>query len=300
MPFEGIVYSPPQVMASKQASISDSKPAAVQLSTVFCADDADVVIRAAQTLDFRVHKCILSLASPVFKDMFTIPQPPTDNSQALPHVDVTESAETWEMILRTVYPMPTPVITTLDDLQPLLLAAKKYEMQFVIDSHEDRFRDRGFIQQDPLRLYAIACACGFEDWAKYVARNAESPAVTGRSDTRNLEGLTIPSYHRLVSFLAQRDKEWRETLVKTSRIDCDCDWRTPPPIGIGGDMGWPCLQTEVYYLRALERQSQFRQLPCKKAQCPKSDSGIKAFIERVVEERESLCNKLMRDTQYVQ
>ena len=62
-------------MAFKQSSIAGPKPVAVQVSTVFYADDADVVIRAARTLDFRVHKCILLLILPIFKDVFIVPQP---------------------------------------------------------------------------------------------------------------------------------------------------------------------------------------------------------------------------------
>ena len=66
---------------------------------------------------------------------------------------------------------------------------------------------------------------------------------------------------------------------------------------IKGVLKWPCLPTEEVYLRTLEGRPQ---LTCGKTYCPLSDSGIKAFIERVVGERESLCNKLMNDTQYVQ
>jgi len=280
-------------------------PAAVKLSIDFCADDADVVIRAAGTLDFRVHKCILSLISPIFKDMFAIPQPPTDNSGTLPHVDVVESAETWEIILRTVYPIPTPVIASIDDLGSLLLAAKKYEMQFVINSHENRFRDREFMQQDPLHLYTIACACGFEDWAKYVARNAENRMVTGRSDTGDLEGLTIPSYHRLVSFLAKRDNEWNKDLGKTLPIFtsiCDCDQHLVGTLRneIKEHLKWPCLPTEEAYLRALEGRSRLRLVRCGKARCLISDSALRSFIDWVVGERESLCDKLIGNTKYVQ
>ena len=51
------------------------------MSTFFTTDDGEIVLRASSQpnskYDFRVHKFILSLASPVFKDMFTFPQHPT-------------------------------------------------------------------------------------------------------------------------------------------------------------------------------------------------------------------------------
>ena len=277
-------------------------PVPVSPSAAFCADDADVVIRAAGTRDFQVHKLILSVASPIFKDMFTIPQPLTDTPDTLPHVDVNEPAETWEKILRTTYPMSNPTIDDLGDLESLLLTAKKYEMQFVIDSYVKGLEDRGFIQQDPLRLYAIACACGLEDQAKHVARSAELLMVTGHTDAGDLRGLTVGSYHNLVSFLVQRDNQWHQLLSQTripadSSCECDTSWKAGLYNGIKADLKGPYLQKEEIYLKAL--QDRLRQLRCKTRSCSTGDSEIRAFIEQMVKKREELCDKLMYEKQYV-
>jgi len=241
----------------RKPSTAEAKPASAPLSTDFCADDADVIIRAAGALDFRVHKLVLSLISPIFKDMFTIPQPPTNTPDTLPHVDVDESADTWGTILRITYHLPNPTTDDLGDLESLLLAAKKYELKFILDSHQGIFKDRGFIQRDPLHLYAIACACGFEDQAKYVARNAEHLAVTRRSHAGNLKGLTVTSYHRLVSFLAERDTMWHETLSKTSPVSCNCGEELSRVLydKIRENLKRPSLQQEDIYLKALEDRS---------------------------------------------
>ena len=289
-------------MASKKPRVANSEPTAVPQSTVFCADDADIIIRAAGTLDFRAHKCILSLVSPVFKDMFTVPQPPIVTPGILPHVDVVESAKTWEMILRTIYPMSTPIITSLDDLESLLLAAKKYEMQFVTDSHKWNFRNRRFILRDPLYLYAIACACGLEDWAKYVARNAELPMIMKRSDAGDLKGLTVGSYHNLVSFLAERDTKWHQALgnPQFTQEPSSCSMQRDLYRGIKDNLEKPYLSTEEIYLKALEARSRRDCQTYHKANnCLAVDSEIKAFIQRMVTGRRSLCNNLMRKKQYV-
>jgi len=269
--------------------------ATVPLSTVFCADDANVVIRAAGTLDFRAHKCILSLASPIFKDMFTVSQPP---SNTLPHINVHEPAKTWENILRTIYPLPNPTIDNLDDLDSLLLAAKKYEIQIIIDSHKKSFESRGFIQQDPLHLYAIACACGFDDQAKYVARHADHLTVAQRSDPDNLKGLTVESYLRLVSFLAERDNEWCQTLNKdltSFGVCCPCDEGRKEMFynEIKGDLKvWHFQAAEIYF-NALEDPHRLR-LECGAAtNCVFAASEIKSFIERRIKERETACDKFM-------
>jgi len=39
----------------------------------FNAPDADTVLRSSDGEEFRVHRIILSLASPVFQGMFTLP-----------------------------------------------------------------------------------------------------------------------------------------------------------------------------------------------------------------------------------
>jgi len=301
--FEGTIYTLLQAMASKKTRIENPEPTTVPLSTVFRADDADVVIRAAGSLDFRAHKCILSLTSLVFKNMFTVPQPPTDIPGTLPHVDVTESAGTWEIILRTIYPMPTPLITSLSDLEYLLLAAKKYEMQFVIDSHKRSFQNHGFILRDPLYLYAIACACGFEDQAKYVARKAELQTIMKRSGAGDLKGLTVDSYHNLVSFLTRRDTNWHQALgdLRFTQEPSCCAMQIDLYSKIKANLEIPYLLTGQVYIKALEDCSRCyrRQTHRVTHSCSAVDSEIKAFIKRMAKERENICNSLMHKRQYV-
>jgi len=291
-------------MVPRVSDTSEAESAAVPLSTDFCADDADVVIRAAGTLDFRVHKFILLLVSPIFKDMFTIPQPHTNTPDTLPHVDVDESAETWKNILRTIYPMPHPTIDDLDDLESLLLAAKKYEMQPLIDVHKKGLENPTFVQDAPLHLYAIACACGLEDQAKYIARNSELVTVTGYPDPGNLDGLTIASYHRLVSFLARRDNEWREILGNASiphyQGPCNCDSKLRKELygKVRESLKELSFRSEKVYLETLKKRLK-SQSTCGQWSCVTDDLAIRGFIEKMVKEREELCNKLMCDNQYV-
>ncbi|KAI0255963.1 hypothetical protein BJV78DRAFT_1113987, partial [Lactifluus subvellereus] len=37
--------------------------------------DADIILRSSDQVNFHVYKVILSVASPFFKDMFSLPQP---------------------------------------------------------------------------------------------------------------------------------------------------------------------------------------------------------------------------------
>ena len=241
--------------------------------------------------------------------MFAGPQTPSDTPDTLPHIDVEGPAETWETILRTIYPVSSPTIDDLDDLDglvSLLLTAQEYEMQYIMDIHKKGLENRVFIREDPLRLYAIACACELEDQAKYVARNAELLTITRCPD---LDGLYIwmsfGSYHRLISFLAERDHEWYQTLggVRISLdSNCDCDTQSKEDLynKIKQNLKRSHLQVEEVYLKALEDRSRCFQPACTSpTKCSFVDSEIKVFIERMMQEREKLCDKLMFEKRYV-
>ena len=285
-------------MPSGKPSTPATEP--VPLSTDFCADDADVIIRAAGTLDFRVHKFILSFVSPIFKDMFTLRPPLPDTPNSLPRIDVQGSAKAWENILRTIYPnQPNPTIYTLDDLESVLLAAQAYEMQFVIETHRKAFEHREFIEKDPLRLYTIACACRFEDEVAYVARNAELLAVTRRSDINDLKGLTLDTYRRLVSFLADRDNQWDQAfgdVIDPRCYNLPCKHKSDSIHRLSGDLKrilrQPFLQPEEVYLKALEVRLRCQTLECPQSECLFAESGIEKFVQRMIEEREALYSKL--------
>jgi hypothetical protein len=281
-------------MLPEKSTTPEAKPTAVPLSTDFCADDADVVIRVADTLDFRVHKLMLSLVSPFFRTMFTVPQPPTNTPDTLPHVDVHESVETWENILRFIYRVPNPAIDDLQDLESLLLAATKYEMQSIIDAYKMNFEDRRFIQRDPLHLYAIACRCGLDDQAKYVARNAELLVVIKRTPD-DLSGLTMASYHRLITFLVERDSELKPALERrwTSFISYCLELRENIYEKTKETLEKPCIRTEEVYLMALKARAGKPKGACGYSLCTLGAQGIREFIDNMLKERERACNKFM-------
>jgi len=130
---------------------------------MFNWSDGDVILRTrgAYSRDFRVHKLILSLASPVFKDMFAIPQPSSAASGDIDIVDVADSPRALEVILHFIYPSSPPVVRDLALLSRVLVLADKYD----IKTAQSRLRPSlmEFTKTEPLRVYAIACRLGFEE-----------------------------------------------------------------------------------------------------------------------------------------
>ena len=134
----------------------------------FNTPDADVIIRATgpPERDFRVHKLILSLASPVFKEMFSHSRPtsPTpEGSNVLDVIPVTDPPRAFRVVLKMIYPFPPPSLEgDLDTLVECLLIAEKYGIQGVTL----RLRT-GLSRVDaPLRVYAIASRFGFTELAE--------------------------------------------------------------------------------------------------------------------------------------
>ncbi|KAI0061000.1 hypothetical protein BV25DRAFT_822122 [Artomyces pyxidatus] len=98
---------------------------------------SDFILRSSDGKDFRVFSAILSVASPIFRDMLALPRGPGGTSpgevlrDGLPVVQVTEDAEVLHMMLAFCYTFPLPPFDDLRRLSLLLDVADKYEMEFI-------------------------------------------------------------------------------------------------------------------------------------------------------------------------
>ena len=81
---------------------------------------ADVILRASGGKEFHAHKIILSLASPVFRNIFSVPQPPHTEPSKLPIVDVDDPPEALGMFLQFIYPTRNPPINDVETLASIL------------------------------------------------------------------------------------------------------------------------------------------------------------------------------------
>ncbi|OJT07426.1 hypothetical protein TRAPUB_1746 [Trametes pubescens] len=123
-----------------------------KLSALYCDPDADVIFRSCDNVDFRLHKLILHKASPIFRDMFSLPEDPArrDVPQT---VAMPEDAMTLQDLLSFCYPYPRPVFQNLDRLLSVLRASIKYDMAFLVGDLGRHLNP--FVPTQPLRVYAI-------------------------------------------------------------------------------------------------------------------------------------------------
>jgi hypothetical protein len=85
------------------------------------ASDANLVIRSSDFVNFKVHKPVLAMASPFFKDLLSLPQPPDSESvDGLPVVQLSEDSELLSTLVSRLYSLGIVVPNSYDKVLSLL------------------------------------------------------------------------------------------------------------------------------------------------------------------------------------
>lgn len=141
--------------------------------------DADIIIRSSDAIDFRVYKVILSKASSVFKDMFSLPTPPPDlRSQEMqdeyqdniPIVPVMEDERAIEILLRFCYPLENPTLSTLEEIERTLELGRKYDVDILM-----KYAKKALfvlVETEALKVFVLACQFKWKDLAETAARQS--------------------------------------------------------------------------------------------------------------------------------
>ncbi|KAG9031367.1 hypothetical protein FS837_002983 [Tulasnella sp. UAMH 9824] len=132
----------------------------------------DCIIQTADGTQFVVYRVILSLASSVWNDMFSLPQSSEAPSEEHPVIPVDEDPETMETLLTMLYPMQPPRIESYDLAIKLVQACDKY---FINSSRlstflHDILRSTHALENDPLGVYALAWRLQMEEEVKIASR----------------------------------------------------------------------------------------------------------------------------------
>ncbi|KAJ7625762.1 hypothetical protein FB45DRAFT_71718 [Roridomyces roridus] len=97
-----------------------------------------MVILRAKTLKFQVPVGILSAQSSVFADLFTVPQPPADDSEVvdgIPVVELHDDPEQLQTFLKAIFDssffMPPPAVVQLDSVIAILRLSHKYDVPYL-------------------------------------------------------------------------------------------------------------------------------------------------------------------------
>ena len=87
------------------------------------ASDTNIVIRSSDSVNFKVHKHVLAVASPFFKDLLSLPQPPDSESVGgLPVVQLSEDSELLSTLVSMLYPLRLVVPSSYNKVLSLVSA----------------------------------------------------------------------------------------------------------------------------------------------------------------------------------
>lgn len=253
----------------------------LKMAYSFNAEDADLVLRSSDHKEFRVHKCILSIASSVFRDMFSLPQP--HYSDKLPSVDLPETTETLDILLRYIYPIPSPKIEDFVTLSNILASAEKYAADGVISRLRDILVSPFFLNLNPLRVYVIACRWDMHEEAKIASMSAVYGDLVelGEDCMEDMKYISGLDHHRLL-VLQQARRAMIQKAVTEETIPGSCCSLAYTDIK-------KLLMEEMLrrklgvsdFLSVLERSGKAFK-PCKSAGCSLGHAKVEAFVKGVV------------------
>ncbi|KAI0333801.1 hypothetical protein GY45DRAFT_184453 [Cubamyces sp. BRFM 1775] len=226
-----------QVLAEQTASRVASYP--------FDLDSADLTLRSSDGVEFQVHKAVLAIASPVFCTMLQLPQPATThdeiaaNAPPRPVVDLPEDHTVLDALLRLCYPVAKVELEDFNVAFSIFRAAKKYEMDWPT-AYLTRELEKAVVNctfTTPLRMWAAACRCGFEMFARKAAyslipsdNSTLDPDLAKLIDAEGsqvLEGISVGEYLQLKEFLSKKGQVDPDFRFLERRTVCIVGGATP-------------------------------------------------------------------------
>ena len=149
----------PAIRITHSQNLAASASLITPAPSPFDRADADLILRTADNVEFRVHKLTMRMASEIFEEMFRLGYagPLDDDADDIPVVRVTESSVVFDALLRIIYPTRDPVLEGPALACEVLRASLKYEMEVAVAFTHKILLDPRVAGKDPLAVYAAAC-----------------------------------------------------------------------------------------------------------------------------------------------
>ncbi|KLO06555.1 hypothetical protein SCHPADRAFT_861322 [Schizopora paradoxa] len=178
--------------------------------------DADLKLMSSDGVVFFVHSVILRLASPVFADMVSMPQPSTPGSStSLDTVELTELADVLAALLDSMYPRrPAPELVGFQFVQRLADAADKYDVKDVTDAIRRIISTKAAAIDfgSPLCNYSLACRMGWEEEAKALSFMALSASLDSSKTLEVMDTIESCWMLKFLNFRRRRYAMFRDAL----------------------------------------------------------------------------------------
>ncbi|GJE90663.1 hypothetical protein PsYK624_068070 [Phanerochaete sordida] len=167
---------------------------------------ADIILRSSDGEEYRLCKATLAQASSVFADMFSLPQPDDasgvadEQKDGLPVLPLSEPAHQLDVLLRFCIPQMPPTLDDLATTVSVLEGARKYQIEWALDTA--RAALVRLADEEPLRVYAIACRYDLKDEAREATRRCLRVPMTSLigAKVEELEGINAETFQRLLAY----------------------------------------------------------------------------------------------------
>ncbi|KAK0466953.1 uncharacterized protein EV420DRAFT_1260509 [Desarmillaria tabescens] len=188
--------------------------------------NADLILRSSERVDFYVHKSLLSLASPVFRDMFDIGQAAQTLQGGIPVVQMSEDSDVLHKLLIWCDPRSIllPKQFTIDDISRVLSLTDKFMMEGIAGRVSMLLSE--YVKEQPARVYALAYrGCG--SWGAELMRAAAWQTL--KSDfphhTRAFDDISAKALMRLYEYRIDCITAAQSLITDLEWIPIDKPWQ---------------------------------------------------------------------------
>ncbi|KAK0458812.1 uncharacterized protein EV420DRAFT_1540683 [Desarmillaria tabescens] len=203
-------------------------------------EDADVILRSSDNVEFFVLKAFLSFASSFFKHMFSDGNP-DEIKNGLPVAPVVETAKIIRKLLLFCYPGEPPLFEDVQEVTELHEAVSKYCMDSVEKRIQKSLLKSPLILQEPVRLFAISVHYGWREVCEAAAKNTLFHPASDHPSIKELRLITGLDYRRLLDYHKRCSAAAETTVQRTSSSRRNMYWRgIPEPSSSWWCAGSPC------------------------------------------------------------
>ncbi|KAH9066089.1 hypothetical protein EDB83DRAFT_2675029 [Lactarius deliciosus] len=198
-------------LVKEESTSENSDPSSASL----CLDlpDANIIVRSSDRVNFRVHKSVLAVSSPFFRDLLSLPQPLDDELvDGLPVIQLSEDADLLNSLVSLLYPISPVIPSSYEKVFALLAACQKYDMESVQSNIRAATKLRMFptpVEAEGFRACAIAGSMGLDPELEDAARLTLRYPMTFESLGEQLRSFKGRSLYDLIRYRKSGNKSTR-------------------------------------------------------------------------------------------
>ena len=181
----------------------------------FTDEDAQIILRSSDNMQYRMHTVVLRTTSGFFRDMLALPRAVGSQvaAQQSESIVLDETSEVLGKLFRMISGLKYGDFS-FDMFQGILKAAYKYDMEGTVDTLR-RFTTLPDFLSQPLEIYALAAQYGWEREAKAASKLTLALPIHLKEYETVLE--TIPSRYllRLLKLHRERKTAFQRTAFES-------------------------------------------------------------------------------------